>query len=265
MRSRLPALGLLGLAALLLLPLLPVALWSVAGAWPPGEALPTELTGRGLDLVADDRVVGALGTSLLVATLVATTACLVGLPAGRALGLHDFRGRRLVQFLLLAPLLVPPLAVTLGLQVSFIRFGLSGTVAGVAGAQLMLTVPYAALLLGAAYRTLGDEHERQARVLGANAWQAVLLVSLPQLRAALLTTWLLTFLVSWSEYVLTLLIGTGRVTTLPLLLFSAIESSDRTAAAALGLLVVLPPVLLVLLAAGTMGRGATGRMGLARA
>ena len=57
---------------------------------------------------------------------------------------------------------------------------------------------------------------------------------------------LLTFLISWSEYVLTLLIGGGRVTTLPLLLFAAIGSSDRTAAAALGLLVVLPPVLLVL-------------------
>lgn len=257
--------GLLLIAGLILLPLLPVVLWAVAGVWPPGEVLPTELTGRGLGLVVDDRVGAALGTSLLVATLVATMACLVGLPAGRALGLYDFRGRRAVQFLLLTPLLVPPLAVTLGLQVSFIRLGLSGTVVGVALAQLLLTVPYAALLLGAAYRTVGDEHERQARVLGAKAWQAVVLVSLPQLRAALLTTWLLTFLVSWSEYVLTLLIGTGRVTTLPLLLFSAIESSDRTAAAALGLLVVLPPVLLVLAAAGTLGRDATSRVGLARA
>ncbi len=258
-------LALLALAALVLLPLLPVVLWSVAGAWPPGEVLPTRLTGRGLGLVADDAVAAASVTSLLVATLVATLACLVGLPAGRALGLHEFRGRRAVQFLLLTPLLVPPLAVTLGLQVSFIRLGLSGSVPGVALAQLLLTVPYAALLLGAAYRTVGAAHERQARVLGAGPWRAVLLVSLPQLRAALLTTWLLTFLVSWSEYVLTLLIGAGRVTTLPLLLFSAIESSDRTAAAALGLLVVLPPVVLVVLAAGALARDPTTRVGLARA
>jgi len=257
-------LGLAGLAALLLLPLLPVVLWAVSGSWPPGVVLPAELSGRGLALVVDDTVARALATSLLVATLVATLACLVGLPAGRALGLHEFRGRRLVQFLLLTPLLVPPLAVTLGLQVSFIRLGLSGSVPGVAVAQLLLTVPYAALLLGGAYRTIGDAHERQARVLGARPWQALLLVSLPQLRAALLTTWLLTFLISWSEYVLTLLIGTGRVTTLPLLLFSAIESSDRTAAAALGLLVVLPPVVLVVLAAGTLARDATMRVGLAR-
>lgn len=258
-------LGLAALAAVILLPLLPVVLWAVAGSWPPGEVLPARLTGRGAGLVADDAVAAALGTSLMVATLVATLACLVGLPAGRALGLHEFRGRRLVQFLLLTPLLVPPLAVTLGLQVSFIRLGLSGTVPGVALAHLLLTVPYAALLLGAAYRTVGDDHERQARVLGARPWRAVLLVSLPQLRAALLTTWLLAFLISWSEYVLTLLIGTGRVATLPLLLFSAIESSDRTAAAALGLLVVLPPVVLVVLVAGTLARDATTRVGLARA
>ena len=88
----------------------------------------------------------------------------------------------------------------------------------------------------------------------------------------MVTTLLLTFLISWSEYVLTLLVGGGRVTTLPLLLFAAIGGSDRTAAAALGLLLVLPPVLLVVVVALRAGvprrlalrglaRGVRGRPG----
>lgn len=210
-------------------------------------------------------VLAATGTSALVAALVATAACAVGWPAGRALGLHQFRGRRAVQFLLLAPILVPPLAVGLGLQVTFLRLGLSGSVPGVVLVHLLLTVPYTATLLAGAHANLGDALERQARMLGAGPWVAVRHASFPLLRPALVTTWLLAFLVSWSEYVLTLLVGAGQVTTLPLLLFSAIESSDRTAAAALGMVVVLPPVLLVVLAARALLAERVSIVGFGRA
>jgi len=58
---------------------------------------------------------------------------------------------------------------------------------------------------------------------------------------------LFAFLISWSEYILTLLIGGGVVRTLPLLLFAEIGSSDLPAAAALSLVIALPPLLLVAL------------------
>ena len=58
-------------------------------------------------------------------------ASLIGLSAGRALGLYEFRGKRVIQFLMLAPVIVPGIAVTLGIQVFFLRYGLADTVAGV--------------------------------------------------------------------------------------------------------------------------------------
>ncbi|MGA8258057.1 MAG: ABC transporter permease subunit, partial [Nocardioides sp.] len=143
--------------------------------------------------------------------------------------------------------------------------GLSDTVAGVVLVQLMPTVPYAAILLTAAFATLDPDLERQARALGAGPVRTLTAVSLPLLRPAIVTTFLLTFLISWSEYVLTLLVGGGRVATLPLLLFAAIGSSDRTAAAALGLLVVLPPVLLVVAVTRWAGSRDAATLGLARA
>ncbi len=238
-----------------LLPLLPLLMWSVAGPWRYPDLLPGSVTRRGLDRVFGGEVVGALATSAFIAVVVAVLACAIGLSAGRAIGLYRFRGRRAVQFLLLAPVIVPGLAVTLGLQVFFVRYGLADSVTGVVLVQLMPTVPYAAILLGAAYADLDVDLERQARSLGAGPVRVLATVTLPLLRPALVTTALLTFLISWNEYVLTLLIGGGRVTTLPLLLFAAIQGSDRTAAAALGLLVVLPPVLVVL----TVARRLRGR------
>ena len=144
------------------------------------------------------------------------------------------------------------------------RYGLSDRVSGVVLVQLMPTVPYAATLLGAAFASFDTDYERQARALGAGMLRTLWTVTLPILRPALVTTALLTFLISWSEYILTLLIGGGQVTTLPLLLFAAIGSSDRTAAAALGLLVVLPPVLLVLAAARLFRNRDLAWLGMAR-
>ncbi len=250
--------------AVLLLPLVPLVAWSMAGAWRYPDVVPERLTRRGLDLVVGGDVLAATLTSLLIATTVATLACAVGLCAGRAIGLHRFRGRRVVQFLLLAPVIVPGLAVTLGIQVFFVRYGLSDTALGVVLVQLVPTVPYAATLLGAAYANLDLDYERQARSLGAGPVRTFGTVTLPLLRPALVTTALLTFLISWSEYILTLLIGGGRVTTLPLLLFAAIGSSDRTAAAALGLLVVAPPVVIVLAVARRLRGRESAWVGLVR-
>lgn len=106
-------------------PLVPLLLWAVAGQWGYPAVLPTELTGRGLALLVDPRqqVLRGLLTSTGIAVAVAALAVAVGFPAGRALGTHRFRGRRLVQLLLLLPVVVPGLAVTLGLQVFFIARG----------------------------------------------------------------------------------------------------------------------------------------------
>lgn len=251
-----------------LLPLLPLLVLSWTSSWRYPDLLPDGPTSRGLALVVSGDSLAALGTSVLVATTVGLLATAIGLPAGRLLGVHRFPGRTALRGLLLAPLLVPALATTLGLQVFFIRVGLSDSVAGVVLVQLVPTVPYAVAVLTAAYAGHDLDLERAARTLGAGPARTLWHVTLPAMAPAVGLSVLLTFLVSWSEYVLTLLIGGGQVRTLPLLLFAAIGSSDRTAAAALGLLVALPPVALVALVVrvGRSVRGtAPGLVGLARA
>ncbi len=241
----------LGVAVLIagaLLPLVPLLVWAFAGQWRYPALTPQQLSLRGIGLLTDPRsqIPQALLTSTLIATTVAALAVLIGYPAGRAVGLYRFRGRRAVQFLLLAPVIVPGLAAAVGLQVFFIRYHLADSATGVVLVQLIPTVPYAAIVLAAAFANLDTDYERQARALGAGSLRVLLFVTLPLMRPALLLAGLFAFLISWSEYVLTLLIGGGQVTTLPLLLFAAISSSDTTAAAALSLLIIGPPLLLIL-------------------
>lgn len=239
------AIGPTALAVGLLAPVLPLLVWAVSGQWRYPALVPERLTGRGVGLIADPDVVEALATSLVIATAVAVLAAVLGLGAGRAVGLYSFPGRRVVQFLLFAPALVPTIAVALGIQVFLIRYGLADTIAGVVLVQLIPTVPYVSLVLGAAFANLDPDVEDQARMLGAGPIRRAVLVTLPAVRPALVVSAFLAFLISWSEYILTLLVGGGTVRTLPLLLFATIGTADYTAAAALALVIAVPPLVLI--------------------
>jgi putative spermidine/putrescine transport system permease protein len=249
-----------------LLPLVPLLVSAVSGPWRYPRLLPQQATLRGLRLVTDPRaqIAHGLVTSTVIAAAVAILACLIGFPAGRAIGLYRFRGRRFAQFLLLAPVIVPGLAVALGIQVFFIHYGLSDTTFGVILVHLVPTVPYASTILGGAFANVDTAYERQARALGAGPIRTLAFVTLPMLRSAILLAALFAFLISWNEYVLTLLVGGGQVKTLPLLLFAAIGSSDTTAAAALALVVVVPTLVLVIAGSRLLSSGSAAVIGIAR-
>lgn len=251
------------LAVGVLTPLLPLLLWAAAGEFRYPDLLPAP-SARGLRLVLDPQVGEALLTSLVIGVSVAVLAALLGAGAGRALGLYAFRGRRPVLLALLAPALVPTLAVTLGIQVFFIRYGLADTLAGVVLVQLIPTVPYVSLVMAAAFAAFDVEAEDVARVLGAGALQRLRHVTVPAVRPGLVVAALFAFLISWSEYILTLLIGGGTVRTLPLLLFAAIGSADLPAAAALSLVIAAPPLVLVALAARYLTGAAPATVGFGR-
>jgi putative spermidine/putrescine transport system permease protein len=65
---------------------------------------------------------------------------------------------------------------------------------------------------------------------------------------------LFSFLLSWSQYLSTLIIGGGTITTLPILLFALMGSGDRPVAAAVSLVFVAPAVGALILTTKSMGQ-----------
>ncbi len=234
----------------LALPLLPVLVWAAAERWTFPDLLPRRW---GLDGWRDAVGAGlpaALLRSLALGLAVAAVATPLGVMAGRVLGWRLTRRPRLVVGVLLVPLVLPPFAVAMGLDVLLIRTGLPELVSVV----LLLAVvalPYAAYTSATGFARTPPELEAQARALGATPRQARLRVVLPAVRGSVLVAALLAFLVGWSDYVVTLLVGGGQVVTAPVLLGSAAAGSgNEAAAAATALATLLPPVLLVTVAAG---------------
>jgi putative spermidine/putrescine transport system permease protein len=141
----------------------------------------------------------------------------------------------------------------MGLQVVFIRLGLADTWPGVILVHLLFALPYVVLILASASTALHPTWEQQGRSLGATSWQVVWHVTLPLLRPSLAVAALLAFLTSWSQYVLTVVIGGGQVFTLPLVVFAAARGSDTTLLAAAALLLVAPPIIVLIASAYYLG------------
>lgn len=242
---------LLVVAAWIVLPLLPLPLWSWSGGWRWPDVLPEQWSGRawGYVLSPTAQALPALLTSIVLGVVVTLVALAAGVPAALALGRRQFHGRSTVELLVLAPILVPPLTVAMGVQVLLIRVGLADTAPGVVLVHVVFALPYVVLILAPACAALGPEWEQQARSLGAGAWRAFWHVTLPMLRPSLAVAALLAFLGSWSQYALTLLVGGGQVWTLPLLVFSAARSSDPALTAAAALLFIAPTVVFLFVAA----------------
>ncbi|MEI2691740.1 MAG: ABC transporter permease subunit [Anaerolineae bacterium] len=63
-------------------------------------------------------------------------------------------------------------------------------------------------------------------MLGAGPWRIFWHVTLPAIFPGVVVAALFAFLISWSQYLLTLLIGGGSVITLPVLLLAFANSGD---------------------------------------
>ncbi len=249
-----------------LAPIIPQLIWSFAFRWFFPDLLPGEWGLEAWRYVLSDssRVGEGLLNSLAIATAVSLLTILIGLPAARALALAHFRGKELIEWLLLLPIIVPTIVVVMGIHILFIRYRLANTFLGVILVHLIPSLPYMILVMASVFANYGTELEDTARTLGANARQTFWYVTLPAIFPGLVVATLFTFLISWAQYITTLLIGGGRIITLPLVLFPFVRAADHATASAISLVFVVPALLVLIFTSRSLAVRASGLGGFGR-
>lgn len=215
------------------LPMAVVLLWSVTERWPWPDLLPESYSLRTVKelLFGSAKLPDILLSSISLAMTVAVLGTVVGVMTARATELYGFRGRKAVYHLTFLPLLVPGTVFAMGIQITLIRLGLSDTVAGVVIVHLIAAAPYCITIMTDVTRAVGNKLEQQAMVLGANPWRAFFAVTLPGLLPGILSSVSMGFILSYSQYFTTLMVGGGRIKTLSLVLVPYIQSGDRSLSA----------------------------------
>lgn len=239
------ALSLLGLG--LVLPFVAFALNAFSRQWFYPQLVPKTWSLQAWQriLSARSQMPEALLNSGSLAIAVTLASVVIGLPAARALGMYHFRAKSLLEFPIFVPTMVPPLAVGMGLNINFLRLGLAGTWFGVALVHLVPVTPYVVLTLAGVFANYDPAYEEQARTLGARPLAVFWLITLSAIWPGLVAAGLFAFLISWSQYILTLLIGGGRIIAMPVLLFSSVPGGDNPNIAAQALLFVGPALLIL--------------------
>jgi putative spermidine/putrescine transport system permease protein len=245
------------------LPFFPLLLWSIADSWFYPALFPQRFGTRAWTYVfstAGSQILDGLLTSFTLAITTTSISLLLGIPAGRALGLYDFPGKKLTMLFLTLPIIVPPLSVSMGIHLWFIRMGLAETFGGVVLIHLTFCLPYTIFVIMGVFSDYDPDFEAQARSLGAGWLTVIWRVMLPVILPGIVVAALFSFLLSWSQYLSSLIIGGGKMLTLPILLFSLIGSGDRPVASAVSLVFILPTFLALLGSAHYLGR--TGLKGI---
>lgn len=169
--------------------------------------VPEDLTFSNYAKVAETIPVWTYAANSLVVAAIAVLGNVVGCTlAGYALAKLRFRGARLVLGLFLATLVLPGEATVVSQYVTVRSLGLADTLAGVAlpGALAMLNV----LLMRTAFAAVPPELDQAALVDGANVWQRLWHVGLPNVRGMLSVIVIFTFIGAWDDFLWPLIVLT---------------------------------------------------------
>ena len=197
----------------------------------------------------DEAWLAAATNSLIVAGLSSLLAVGLGTLAAYRLVRGRFRGRSALEAHCIAPLVVPSVIAAVALYIAFAKVGLLGSYHGLVLAHTVHSVPYVVLLMSVAIASFDERVEQVARTLGASERTVFVRVLLPNLLPSVAASWVLAFIASFDEVILTLFLFGNRY-TIPKQMFVRLELQiDPTITAVATMLIVFSVVTLAALAA----------------
>lgn len=195
---------------------------------------------------SDPTWIAATIRSFYVGSLAMVIATLLGTMAAFALVRGNYPGKKAFQHLTTAPLIVPTIVYSIAVYGLFSLLQLIGNWQGIVLAHSVHAIPYVVLIVAASLRTFDESLEQAAMGLGASRWKAILHVTLPQIKPAVISAAFIAFISSFDELVIAMFLS-GTNVTLPKKMFDNIlYEIDPTIAAVSVLQIVLVTVVLVL-------------------
>jgi spermidine/putrescine transport system permease protein len=174
-------------------------------------------------LFADGRMMAALRNSALVAITSALICTVLGFLAAYGLARFRPKGVQALRAFLIAPLGVSYLVIGLGLSLTFSELAIGRSLITVTIGHVVINLPLAFAIILSQMNEQQARFEHAARDLGAGESRVLALVTVPLLAPGLLAAFLLSFTLSWDEFVIALLLTRFDV-TLPVEIWSALRT-----------------------------------------
>jgi putrescine transport system permease protein len=209
-----------------------------------------------VELFRNQQVLESARLSLRIAAVNATGAVILGTLAAFALERYTrFRGRALFALLTTAPMVLPEVITGLSLLLLFVALeqavgwpsGRGATTITIA--HMTFSMAYVVVVVQSRLATVDRALEEAAMDLGARPWKVFFVITLPLIAPAIASGWVLAFILSWDDIVITSFVSGPGSTTLPQLVFSKVRlgvSPDINA---------LATILVAIVTVGVIGLG----------
>jgi ABC-type spermidine/putrescine transport system permease subunit II len=200
-------------------------------------------------LVAQQDYAIALSNSLKIGLPVAALATVLGTMAALALARGALPGRDLMAIIVIAPLILPPIVLAIGLFPIMVRLGLIGTYPAILFGHVVVSTPLVFITVTAALKSYSPTFELAAMTLGANPWESFWHVTFPMIRLGVVVGFIFAFTFSFDEIILALFLTNSATRTLPRLLWEQLNLYMTPLVAAATVVILCITMLMLFLAA----------------
>ncbi|HAJ74539.1 MAG TPA: polyamine ABC transporter permease [Lachnospiraceae bacterium] len=186
--------------------------------------------------------------SFIIAIITTIVSMIFCIPAAYSIARFKYKGRKLFMLSFLLTNAFPKLGIYTSVAVLFYRYGLMGTYPGVVIIHMINSMMFMVWLPASAFRSVHRQQEEAARDVGAGPVRTFFKVTLPMAMPGISVATLYTFLGSMEEAQGTMLVGMGRIQTMPVAMYGIIlDSSAVQIGAVFAILLILPSVVMIFL------------------
>jgi putative spermidine/putrescine transport system permease protein len=170
----------------------------------------------------------------------------IGTLASIGLTKSKFKGKRLINAIIISPMVVPAIIIAVSFYFLFAKWHLIGTETGLILAHTVMALPFVVVNVTAALKGFDERLEQAAMNLGANRFETFMRITLPLISPGVITGALFAFITSFDEIVIAIFIAGSRAATLPKQMWDGIRMEINPTTAAVSSLLVSISILLLL-------------------
>lgn len=196
-------------------------------------------------LITDKKFIKGILNSLLIGSLSSAFSITLALALAKKI-FYKKRGYRVMSFAVFLPFLIGATSIGLGLQLFFKKLGFSGSRLLIIFTQSLYIIPYAVRIIKPGFSFLGDDLIYASKMLGAGDREVIREIIFPILAPFIKTALIMGFILSISEYYMTLVLGSGLVETFMTVAFPFFVARDRALSSVISLVFLLINVIFIL-------------------
>lgn len=186
--------------------------------------------------------------SLYIAIVSASVATLIATAAATAMSrTGHFKGRSASFALINLPLMVPEIVTAVATLIFFSAIGLTSGYISIIIAHTVFCIPFAYLPISARMQSIDHSYEQAALDLYATRFEAFKLILLPLMAPGIFSGFLLAFIISLDDFIITNFIKGAGIETLPTAIFGAVKLGIKPNIMAISSLLLFVSVMFVTL------------------